>query len=81
MDNIKGIILQNGTFLISGVEEMFGDPSEPDCRLIKPAIIDGEEIRPWIDFTTQEYIVFRSSNILSIVDLKPEYIQKYNELF
>ena len=81
MDSVKGIILQNGVFLLAEIEELFTEPGQPDCRLINPFIVDGEEVRKWVAFTDQNFLLINSSNILSIVEkISPEYIKKYVDL-
>ena len=37
---VKCLLLKNNTLLIATVEEVIGQIGEPDCRLIKPYLVD-----------------------------------------
>ena len=76
---VKCLLLKNNTLLIATVEEVIGQIGEPDCRLIKPYLVDRSslEITDWLDFTNQSDIMIRSDDILTFVDPKGELLDKY----
>jgi hypothetical protein len=76
---VKCLLLQNNTLLIATVEEVLGQIGEPDCRLIKPYLVDRSslEITYWLDFTNQTDIMIRSDDVLTFVDPKGELLDKY----
>jgi hypothetical protein len=55
---------------------------EPDCKLINPYKIDNlGNLTPWAaDVTNQRELMIQSDSILTIVDPKPDIIEKYIEL-
>ena len=76
---VKCLLLKNNTLLIATVEEVIGQIGEPDCRLIKPYLVDRSslEITYWLDFTNQTDIMIRSDDVLTFVDPKGELLDKY----
>ena len=76
---VKCLLLKNNTLLIATVEEVIGQIGEPDCRLIKPYLVDRSslEITDWLDFTNQNDIMIRSDDVLTFVDPKGELLDKY----
>ena len=82
---IKVIILP-GLVLIATIEEVSSELGEPDCKLVKPYVIKEysdtrHTMEPWLsDYTRQESMMTHSSNILTIVDPKPTFIEQYNDL-
>lgn len=79
-DVIKGVILENGSILISVIEEIFTEPGQPDCRLLNPYLYKDNDLVKWIDITDQTEVNMHSKNILTIVDPTEEIIQKYIKL-
>ena len=76
---IKCLLLKNNTLLISQIEEVMGQIGEPDCRLVKPYLVNRSslEIEDWLDFTNQNDIMIRSDDVLTFVDPKGELLDKY----
>ena len=76
---VKCLLLKNNTLLIATVEEVIGQIGEPDCRLIKPYLVDRSslEITDWLDFTNQTDIMIRSDDVLTFVDPKGELLDNY----
>ena len=76
---VKCLLLKNNTLLIATIEEVIGQIGEPDCRLIKPYLVDRSslEITDWLDFTNQTDIMIRSDDVLTFVDPKGELLDKY----
>lgn len=79
-DVIKGVILENGSILISVIEEIFTEPGEPDCRLLNPYLYRDNDLVKWLEITDQTEVNMHSRNILTIVDPTEEIIQKYIKL-
>jgi hypothetical protein len=78
---IKCLLLKVDTVIISEITETGADIGEPDCKLINPYEIDDEgNLTPWPEVTNQTEMMIHSDSILTIVDPKPEIIQKYLEL-
>ena len=83
--NIQCIILQNGSVLISEIEEAFGEiPGEPDCRLIKPFKLiktkDVYTLEPWLDYSNQSVTMMRSGDAITFVEPNGELLDKYLKL-
>ena len=78
---IQVIVLVNGTTIISKIAAMVSELGEPDCKLVNPFKIDAEgNLTPWPDVTDQREMMIHSDSILTIVDPKPEIVEKYLEL-
>ncbi len=67
---IKCLLLKNNTLLISQIEEVMGQIGAPDCRLVRPYLVNRSslEIEAWLDFTNQNDIMTRSNDVLNFVD-------------
>ena len=80
------LILSNETFLISKIEEIYADIGKPDCKLIKPFVVNknttnGIFLQKWLyEFTEKEEILISSDKILTIVEPKEEILKKYLEI-
>lgn len=78
---IKCLLINIDDVLIAEVVELEADFGEADWKLINPYKIDGEgNLKPWPDVTEQREIKIISDNVLTVVDPKPEIIEKYIEL-
>ena len=80
---IKLILLMNNHILVSQIEEVSSELGEPDCRLIKPYIVNqsSSTLTPWIsDFTGEDTYMIHSDKILTITDPKPTLLEKYQNL-
>jgi hypothetical protein len=78
---IKCIILNVDTVLITEIQELMVDIGEPDCKLINPfEYNDDHELVSWPSTTDQREIMIKSDDILTIVEPKEEIIEKYLEL-
>lgn len=78
---IKCIILNVDTVLITEIEELMADVGEPDCKLINPCeYTDEHELVPWPSTTDQREILIKSADILTIVEAKKEIIKKYFDI-
>jgi hypothetical protein len=86
MDNIKILILLNGSVIISFIEESPSELGEPDCRLTKPfqikkSISDDIYLESWnSDYTSQDVFMISSDKILTLTDPKPTILEKYQSL-
>ena len=65
---VKLIVLKNGTYLISYVQEVVADYGMPNCRLITPYQIVKDVISPFPKYTDQEEIMMSSDSFLTICD-------------
>lgn len=78
---IKCLLLKVDTVIVSEIIEVGSEIGEPDCKLINPYEIDDEgNLTLWPDVTDQREMMIHSDSILTIVDPKPEIIEKYLEL-
>lgn len=80
---IKLILLTNNQILVSQIEEVSSELGEPDCKLIKPQIVNqsSKTLSPWIsDFTSDDTYMIHSDKIMTIADPKPTLLEKYQDL-
>jgi hypothetical protein len=74
----------NNQFLISQIEEVGADIGEPDCKLIKPFIIDNNELKtlqPFLSgYTKQDTFMMSSDKIITLADPTPTLLEKYEDL-
>ena len=78
---IKCVLVDVDNVLITEIEEVMGEPGEPDCRFINPyRFIDLDNMTPWIKATNQKEFMLRSEDILTIADPTEEVIERYKEL-
>jgi hypothetical protein len=81
---IKVLVLMNNQFLISQIEEVGADIGEPDCKLIKPFIIDNNELKtlqPFLSgYTKQDTFMMSSDKIITLADPTPTLLEKYEDL-
>lgn len=80
---IKLILLMNNQILVSQIEEVPSELGEPDCKLIKPHIVNqsSKTLSPWIsDFTSDDTYMIHSDKIMTIADPKPTLLEKYQDL-
>jgi hypothetical protein len=76
-DLIQVIVLVDGTTLISKIGQVVSELGEPDCRLIRPHVVDG--LRPWLENLTDQTddIMISSDKILTLVDPKDDLLNDY----
>jgi hypothetical protein len=76
------LVLTNSISLITKVEEVSSELGEPDCRLIKPYLIDSElNITPWLnEMTNLDEFMISSDKILTLIEPKKSLLDKYLEL-
>lgn len=78
---VKCLLLKVDNVIITEIEEVTSELGEPDCRIINPYKIDSDGfLTPWLDFTDQTEMMIHSDSILTIVDPKPEIVEKYLDL-
>lgn len=81
MKTIKCILLNVDNVLITEVVEIDVPIGDPDWKLVNPYRIDAEaNLTPWPDVTDQREMKILSDHVLTVVDPKPEIIEKYLEL-
>ena len=64
-------------YLISKIGQVVSELGEPDCRLIRPHVVDG--LRPWLENLTDQIddIMISSDKILTLVDPKDDLLNDY----
>ena len=78
---VKCLLLKIDTVVITEMVEVVSELGEPDCKLINPyEFTDDGELVIWPEVTDQREMMIHSDSILTIVDPKPEIIEKYLEL-
>ena len=80
---IKILALANQQVLISEIEEVgSADIGEPDCKLINPFVIDGDNLlTPFLLTVTKDDIFMMGSDkILTLCDPMPTLLEKYQDL-
>ena len=72
------MLLLKDQWLLALVEEIegvtFGDP---DCILVDPMLIEGDQLKDWLPFASKKEAVVRSSDIMTFVDPSNEFITLY----
>lgn len=86
--NIKMLVLQNDTVLISQIEETGADVGEPNCKLTAPFTMKKHPIEgldsimePWLsEYSRQNVFMISSDKILTLFEPKPTLLEKYQDL-
>jgi hypothetical protein len=79
---IKLLSLTNNLILICQVEEVGADIGEPDCKLINPFVVKGDQtLEPFLcGYTKQNTFMMSSDKILTLADPTPTLLEKYEDL-
>lgn len=65
-------------WLLARVEEIEGAQfGDPDCILVNPMSIEGDQLKDWLPFTDNKETVVRSSDILTFVVPGKDILSKY----
>lgn len=82
MKIVQILLLTNNQILISEIEEIGSELGEPDCKLVKPFLVNKDQtLTPWLsDFSSQDVFKMHSDKILTITEPKPTILEKYQEL-
>jgi len=78
--------LNNNTYLVSIVEEVYAELGEPNCKLLNPFEIVKDNVtsdillKVWPDHTSQRTIMISSEHILTITEPSEKIIENYFEL-
>jgi hypothetical protein len=84
--NLKTLLLNNNTYLVASIEEVYAELGEPNCKLINPCEIVKDNItsnislKVWPDHTSQRAIMISSEHILTITEPSEKIIENYFEL-
>jgi hypothetical protein len=72
----------NNQILISQIEETGADIGEPDCKLIKPFVVNSDRtLEPFLCGVTKENTFMMSSDkILTLANPTPTLLEKYEDL-
>ena len=78
MEKLLKVLLLKDQWLLALVEEVegvtFGDP---DCILVDPMLIEGDQLKDWLPFASKKEAVVRSSDIMTFVDPSSDFITLY----
>ena len=78
MEKLLKVLLLKDQWLLALVEEIegvtFGDP---DCILVDPMVIEGDQLKDWLPFASKKEAVVRSSDIMTFVDPSSDFITLY----
>ena len=79
---VKILVLVNGDILISGVEEIAAlDIGDPNCKMLSPYKIEGEEMAPYLSNVTDDVeIMICSDKILTLVEPHKSLVDSYLKL-
>ena len=79
---VKILVLVNGDILISGVEEIAAlDIGDPNCKMLSPYKIEGEEMSPYLCNVTDDVeIMICSDKILTLVEPHKSLVDSYLKL-
>ena len=79
---VKILVLVNGDVLISGVEEVAAlDIGDPNCKMLSPYKIEGEEMSPYLSNVTDDIeIMICSDKILTLVEPHKSLVDSYLKL-
>lgn len=78
---IKMLLLTNNQILLSQIEEVGSELGEPDCKLVKPFLVEESQLTPWLsEYTNQDTFMIHSDKVLTITDPKATLLEKYQEL-
>lgn len=81
MKTIKCLLLNVDNVIITEVVEIDAELGDADWKLVNPYRIDvNENMTPWPEVTNQREVKILSDHVLTVVDPKPEIIEKYLEL-
>ena len=74
--------MASNLILISQIEEVGADIGEPDCKLIKPFVVKGDQtLEPFLcGYTKQSTFMMSSDKILTLADPTPTLLEKYEDL-
>ncbi len=77
------VVLTTGITLIATVEEVSTELGEPDCKLIEPYLVTGNDtVEPWLlNITNQNEVMISSDKILTLVEPKTALLAKYESVF
>ena len=78
MEKLLKVLLLKDQWLLAQVEEIEDVTcGEPDCILVDPMLIDGDQLTDWLPFATKKEAVIRSSDIITFVDPSSDMITRY----
>lgn len=74
---IKCILFENGTYIVSEIEEIVADYGMPNCKLINPYEIKDEFLSKFPNYCNQTEILMSSDKFLTIYDPSDIILNKY----
>ena len=79
---IKILSLISNQILISEIEEVGADIGEPDCKLVNPFVVRGDQtMEPFLcGYTKENTFMISSEKIITLADPTPTLLEKYEDL-
>lgn len=78
---VKAILFENGTYVISQIEEIVAEYGMPNCKLINPCVIGKEGyLENFPKFCGQEEILMSSDKFLTIYTPSDTILDRYLKL-
>ena len=78
---VQVLCLTNKLLLLSKIEEVLADIGQPDCKLIRPYLIENGELTPWLtDVSDTEVVMMSSDKILTMVEPNQKLLDDYESL-
>ena len=78
---IKCLVLQNGLILIAKIEEITAEIGDTNCKISDVAVVNSDDtVSSWLTCTEKKDLLFRSEDILTIVEPKSSIIKAYMEI-
>lgn len=72
------LLLTNNLKIISEIEDIGSNIGEPDCKLINPYLVEGENMTPWMsEYTNEKELMISSDKILTLVEPKEKLLEDY----
>ena len=80
--SLQLLCLTNNIILIAEVAEVLAEVvGQPDCKLIKPYLVEDGKLTPWLsDVTDDQTIMMSSDKILTMVEPKKTLLDEYQSL-
>ena len=72
------VLLLKDQWLLAKVEEIDGAQfGDPDCILVNPMSIEGNDLKDWLPFADSKETVVRSSDIITFVEPSRDILSNY----
>lgn len=77
--NVQCLLLKTGQVIVSEVVEVQSEIGDPDCKLVKPYLLNQSsfDMSPWLEFTEQDVILIRSDDVLTFAEPSKKILDNY----